>query len=130
TALVAGRLGRNFICIEQDENYIATAEQRIKERQQPLQQAKRKHKRSIAKSHLQLELKRLAVILDRLPTPADVEQFSEFQIVDFNRAFLSWGEALKVAKIHFQENPPLLITNENQTGEPEITHQTESSFSD
>lgn len=128
TALVAGRLGRNFICIEQDENYIITAERRIVERKQPLQQAKRTQKRGLAKSHLQLELKRLAQLLNRLPTPADVERFSEYQLKDFNIAFASWSEALKAAKIHLQEPPPLFITNENQTGEPEITHQIKSPY--
>jgi site-specific DNA-methyltransferase (adenine-specific) len=121
TALVAGRLGRNFICIEQDENYIATAERRIIERKQPLQQAKRRQKRGIAKSHLQLELKRLAVLLDRLPTPADVEQFSDYKIETFNQAFASWSEALKAAKIQFQETTRLLIPNEHQSVEAEIS---------
>jgi len=121
TALVAGRLGRNFICIEQDENYIATAERRIIVRKQPLQQAKRRQKRGIAKSHLQLELKRLAVLLDRLPTPADVEQFSDYKIETFNQAFASWSEALKAAKIQFQETTRLLIPNEHQSVEAEIS---------
>ncbi len=104
TALVAGRLGRNFICIEQDEKYISTAERRIIERKQPLQKPAKRRKQKIAKSHLQLELKRLSVLLDRLPTQADIEQFSDYKLEAFNQVFTSWGEALKAAKIQLQKN--------------------------
>lgn len=106
TALVAQRLGRSFIAIEQDANYINVAEKRIEARGQPLPQAKRRRRSSITKRTLQLELKRLALMLNRLPTKADVEELSEYRLEQFENAFTFWGEALKAARlfIHSAEN--------------------------
>ena len=44
-------------------------------------------------------MKRLAVLLGRLPTKADVELFSDFRLDQFERAFATWSEAVKAAKI-------------------------------
>jgi site-specific DNA-methyltransferase (adenine-specific) len=98
TALVAGRLGRNFIAIEQDARYTTAAEKRIEACQHPLPQSLPRQRRGVTKRKLQLELKRLTMLLNRLPTRADVEQFSEYRLEQFEQRFESWSEALKAAK--------------------------------
>ncbi len=102
TALVARRLGRNFIAIEQDAAYINAAVRRIEAYQQPLPQAIPRKAGKVAKRKLQMELKRLASLLNRLPTKADVERFSEYQLEQFEQSFISWNEALKAAKLVMQ----------------------------
>ncbi len=102
TALVAERLGRNFIAIEQDEYYVKVAEKRIEARQQPLPQATQRKRSTVTKRKLQLELKRLALLLGRLPTKKDTEELSEYQLEQFEQAFSSWNDALKAAKLVVQ----------------------------
>lgn len=99
TALVAGRLGRRFIAIEQNDEYLQVAERRLSEparsracSQQNVMQ------RKPSKRGLQLELKRLALALGRLPTKADVEAMSKYRLETFESAFASWNAALKAAK--------------------------------
>jgi len=100
TALVAERLDRRFITIEQDEEYIAAAEQRLRERKLPYTSVRRERRsRGVAKRKLQLELQRLALSLGRLPTKLDVERFSDYRLQQFEAAFPAWSEALKAAKI-------------------------------
>jgi DNA modification methylase len=110
TALVAERLDRRFIAIEQDEFYQRAAEKRIIERKSALPKAgQRKKKSGVTKRKLQLELKRLALELKRVPTKSDAEQFSSYPLQAFENSFASWREALKAAKIfiHF----PVMATD-------------------
>ncbi len=51
-----------------------------------------------SKRRLQIELMNLATRLGRLPTRLDVERFSEYRLEAFDKAFRSWGEALKAAR--------------------------------
>ncbi|MEW6127575.1 MAG: DNA methyltransferase [Acidobacteriota bacterium] len=104
TALVAQRLGRNFVTIEQDTGYNIVAEKRIGERQLPLPQAKPRKTGTVTKRKLQLELKRIAVALNRVPTRTDIETYSQYKIEQYESVFASWGEALKAAKI-FARSP-------------------------
>ena len=100
TALVAERLDRKYIAIEQDDLYNLAAEKRIVERKRALPRAAEPRKRSgVTKRKLQLELKRLAQELGRVPTLRDVEQFSAYDLQSFENAFASWSEGLKAAKI-------------------------------
>jgi DNA modification methylase len=100
TPMVAQRLDRKFIAIEQDEIYKQAAEKRISERRRALPKSDRIRKRAgVTKRKLQLELKRLAQELQRLPTKADVEKFSAYPLQTFENRFTSWREALKAAKL-------------------------------
>jgi site-specific DNA-methyltransferase (adenine-specific) len=100
TALVAERLGRRFIAVEQDGGYLRVAQRRMSERRLPRARAERACGRGQAsKRSLQLELQRLALALGRLPTKPDVEKFSGFGIEAFDAAFPSWSVALKAARI-------------------------------
>jgi site-specific DNA-methyltransferase (adenine-specific) len=100
TAMIASRLGRRFIAIEQDNIYIKNAESRIEKLKSPIIYTRNASKRrGISKRALQIELRRLALMLGRLPTRADVEQQSKFNLELFDAAFASWSAALKAAKI-------------------------------
>jgi DNA modification methylase len=102
TALVAGRLGRRFIAIEQDGGYLSVAERRMSERRTPHGRGPRARRRGEAsKRGLQLELQRLALALGRLPTRLDVEEFSRFSLGAFDAAFPSWSAAMKAARLVF-----------------------------
>jgi site-specific DNA-methyltransferase (adenine-specific) len=99
TAMVARRLGRNFIAIEQNADYLRAAERRMDEQRSavvyPQSAPARNH---ISKRRLQLELRRLTLMLNRLPTRADVERHSHYDLESFDSAFTSWRVALKAAK--------------------------------
>lgn len=107
TALVARRLDRHFIAIEQDEQYVVAAERRISERAQAYPRPASRQKRGVTKRKLQLELKRLALALNRLPTRADVERLSDYRLEQFEVAFSSWSEALKAAKLYAPPSPAM-----------------------
>jgi DNA modification methylase len=117
TALVAERLDRKFIAIEQDEVYNITAEKRIAERKRTLPGAAKPQKRGgITKRKLQLDVKRLAQELGRVPTKRDVEQSSIYNMQAFEEAFANWGEALRAARmfVHFAANAVDSISPQNQ----------------
>lgn len=99
SALVAERLNRRFIAIEQADEYLNVADDRLREKRSSWQRATRPSRRgSASKRALQLELKRLALLLGRLPDRADVEQLSKYDAAAFDQAFASWSVALKAAR--------------------------------
>jgi len=99
SALVAERLNRRFIAIEQADEYLHVADRRMREKCSSWQRATRPSERGAAsKRALQLELKRLTLSLGRLPNRADVEQLSKYTPAMFDRAFDSWSVALKAAR--------------------------------
>jgi site-specific DNA-methyltransferase (adenine-specific) len=100
TAFVARRLDRRFIAIEQDDDYLRVADSRLSEQRSSWQRAQRRGKRSnVTKRALQLELRRLAMMLGRLPSVSDVERLSKYAVEIFEAAFDTWSAALKAAKI-------------------------------
>ena len=99
SALVAERLNRRFIAIEQADEYLHVASGRLREKRSSWQRATRLNRRGAAsKRALQLELKRLALLLGRLPNMADVERLSKYSPAVFEQAFDSWSVALKAAR--------------------------------
>lgn len=99
TALVAARLNRQFITIEQDETYASAAQTRLRERRQAYPRDAERRRRGVSKRKLQLELKRLALELEREPSRADVERLSAYRLEQFDTAFASWSDALKAARL-------------------------------
>lgn len=100
SALVAKRLGRRFIAIEQDGGYLSIAARRINdnrslERRRPGKSSSRR----ISKRRLQMELQRLARLLSRLPSRIDIELFSQFEPETFEERFDCWSDALKAARL-------------------------------
>jgi DNA modification methylase len=99
SALVAERLNRRFIAIEQADEYLHVADRRLQEKRSSWQRATRASERGAAsKRALQLELKRLTLLLGRLPNLADVERLSKYTPAMFEQAFESWSVALKAAR--------------------------------
>jgi len=106
TAMIASRLGRRFIAIEQDESYIKDAAHRIEKLKSPIVYTKKSTKRrNVSKRALQIELGRLALMLGRLPTRADADKLSKFSVETFDTTFDSWSAALKAAKITLSSEP-------------------------
>jgi DNA modification methylase len=57
-----------------------------------------KQKYEVTKKKLQLDVKRIAQKLKRLPTKDEVREMSEFPIEYFERYFVSWGEVCAAAR--------------------------------
>jgi site-specific DNA-methyltransferase (adenine-specific) len=105
SALVAKRLGRHFIAIEQDRGYLSIAARRMSDDRSSERRAKGKPaRRTISKRRLQLELQRLARLLGRLPDRADLELFSNIDPQAFEERFASWGDALKAARLVVEDS--------------------------
>jgi DNA modification methylase len=99
TALVARRLDRRFIAIEQDDGYLGVASKRVTDYRTSERVAEpRMSRKQISKRSLQIELQSLALSLGRLPTKLDVEALSRYKLDAFEDAFDFWSEALKAAK--------------------------------
>lgn len=102
TALAAARLGRRYLAIDLDPTYVALMREKLSQiaawgevRRPSLHRPPKPY----SKRALQLELRRLAEQLGRLPTPEDVLHHSRFDPELFQRAFPTWGKALKAAKL-------------------------------
>ncbi|SRR6266404_662884 len=114
STIVAEQMSRKFIGIERSGHYHRLALKRhsaVKRHQDPF--AKRnavpKAKNSkvvrlprqryrVTKKTLQLDVKRIATELGRLPQPEDVKRRSEFPMRYFNNYFSSWGEVCAAAR--------------------------------
>ena len=118
SALVAKRLGRHFIAIEQDGGYLTIAARRMADNRSALRRAKREPvSKNISKRRLQIELQRLARLLGRLPDRADIELLSQLDPQAFEEGFASWNDALKAAR---------LVVTDSQAAKAE-SEETESS---
>lgn len=107
TVVTASRLGRRYVGIDIDEAYVAITREKLLQ----VENQGYVHRRSIprtrtrySKKELQLELKRLALSLGRLPTPEDVQQLSKYSLEAYMETFPTWGKALKAAKLEVHEN--------------------------
>ncbi|MCS6773369.1 MAG: DNA methyltransferase [Thermoflexales bacterium] len=102
TALAAARLGRRYIAIDLDPNYVALMREKLKQVEvwgEVPRAPTRRLPKPYSKRALQLELRQIAEQLGRLPTPEDVRRLSRFDLELFQRAFPTWGKALKAAKL-------------------------------
>lgn len=114
TTLAAQQLGRRFIGIEISEKYHSIALQRHQvlseggnpfAKQDGVPESKnspvprlRKQKYLVSKKVLQLEVKRIAQSLGRLPTRQEVAQMGRYPIELYDQYFISWGEACAAAR--------------------------------
>jgi DNA modification methylase len=102
TAIVAAKHGRNYVGIDIDEQYVKITKEKLnqlKENGFIERKSIKKKKKEHTKKELQLELRKLATELGRLPTQDDVVEFSSYELDIFLKEFLSWGKALKAAKL-------------------------------
>jgi site-specific DNA-methyltransferase (adenine-specific) len=109
TTLAAHQLGRDYIGIELSSQYHAIALARHKEIEQGIDPFRietrpltsknsyvprvTKRNYQVSKKTLQLDVVRVAHILDRAPTRADIEQYGNYPIQFYDEYFLSWSEA-------------------------------------
>lgn len=105
TPLVALQLGRQYVAIDIDPNYVSMTQNKIAQVENlghvPRQSVKQAS-RPVTKKALQLELRQLSVELGRLPTPADVAENSQYDLELFLETFPSWDKALQAAKLKLQ----------------------------
>jgi len=102
TAVAAYKLGRRFIAVDVDKRYAEMT--RAKLRQLAMwgvvpRQSEVRRRSEVTKKELQLELRKLAETLGRLPTKEDVQRLSKYDLELFQKAFRTWGKALKAAKL-------------------------------
>ena len=103
TALSARKLGRRFICIEIDKEYVGLARQKMVQVNlfgEVVRKTVKKGKRlEVMKKDLQLELVRLARVLERPPTREDVIEHGKYPIELYDDAFTTWSKALGAVRV-------------------------------
>lgn len=105
TPLAALQLGRQYVAVDLDPNYVNIMQEKIFQVESMGQVQRRSIKqetRTVTKKALQLELRQLSLELGRLPTPEDVKEKSHYDLELFLELFPTWGKALKAAKLEIQ----------------------------
>ena len=105
TPVTALKLGRRYVAIDIDENYVRITKEKLAEVERNgfvRRESIRKPQREYTKKELQLELRKLASNLGRLPTPEDVSKMSNYDVQLFFDMFPSWNKALKAARLEVQ----------------------------
>jgi DNA modification methylase len=114
TTLAAHQLGRRYVGIELDSQYHQLAVERhreIDEGLDPFRKEEReltaknspvarlkKQRYEVPKKTLQLEVRRVAQLLGRLPTRADMIEHGQYPIRYYDEYFISWGEVCAAAR--------------------------------
>ena len=114
TTLAAHQLGRKYMGIEKSPEYVKIAQSRHKEifegadpfrKMEGSPTAKnsrvrrmQKQRYAIPKKMLQLEVKRIANVLGRLPTREEVVRHGKYPIEYYDQYFVSWGEVCAAAR--------------------------------
>jgi site-specific DNA-methyltransferase (adenine-specific) len=114
STLVAQQMKRKYIGIEHSVQYHQIAAQRHAElldgrdpfgkdasvpkaKNSPVQR-RQKQKYAVSKKVLQLDVKRIALELGRLPTKDEVKELSRFPLEYYEQYFISWGEVCAAAR--------------------------------
>ena len=114
TTLTAHQLNRKYIGIEKEETYHELTQSRheeIKQGLDPFRKVERlltaknspvprmpKQKYVVPKKTLQLEVRRVAQKLHRLPTRDELARHGKYPIDYYDRYFVSWGEVCAAAR--------------------------------
>ncbi|MCG3129992.1 MAG: hypothetical protein FLDDKLPJ_00739 [Phycisphaerae bacterium] len=114
TTLCAQSLGRRYVGIELSQKYHALAASRhrtLASGGDPFQKVDRvpgsKNSKvariggidyKVPKKSLQLEVRRIARMLGRLPTREDVRQHAQYPLAYYDEYFISWGEVCAAAR--------------------------------
>jgi DNA modification methylase len=102
TPIATYKLRRRFVAVDIDPDYVDIVQKKIAQLRTlgTLPRAhERRAPRKVTKKELQLELRELALSLGRLPTEDDVREKSQYDLQLFHETFLTWGQALKAAKL-------------------------------
>ncbi len=135
TTLAAHQLGRRYLGIELSEKYHQIARGRHEEIEQgldPFRKAKRtlteknsrvrrmsEQRYVIPKKTLQLDVRRVARLLSRLPSRQEMARHGKYPIQYYDQYFASWGEACAAARHEgMSETRPDDLENTDKT-----THQ-------
>lgn len=124
STLVAHQMGRRYIGIEISKRYYNLALKRHRlideggdpfDKNDVVPKAKNSHvqrlpkiKYLVTKKMLQLEIKRLAGELGRLPTREDVQQHSQHPLEYYKEYFTNWGEVCAAARTTGMSEMPVL----------------------
>jgi site-specific DNA-methyltransferase (adenine-specific) len=114
TSLTAEQLKRRFIGIELSSSYHELAQKRHHDlrngidpfrKNNTVPKAKnsrvkrmKKQKYKVTKKTLQLEIKKIAKQLGRMPSREDVEMHSQFPLTYYDEYFINWGEVCAAAR--------------------------------
>ncbi len=102
TPVTALQLGRQYIAIDLDPNYVDIMHNKLAQIEnlgRIQRQSVKQSTRTVTQKALQLELRQLTVDLGRLPTPEDVNKQSKYNLDLYFNTFPTWGKALKAAKL-------------------------------
>jgi len=127
TTLAAHQMGRRYIGIEQEKKYHDIALNRHNEIEQgldpfrkesrlltaknsPVARTQKRHYK-VSKKTLQLDVKRVAHILDRLPSRDDMCEYGNYPIHFFDDYFSSWGEVCAAARTTGMSELPIAETD-------------------
>jgi hypothetical protein len=113
TVVTALQLGRRYVAIDLDPNYVNIMRDKISQLENLGQVQRQRVKQAswiVTKKALQLELRKLTLDLGRLPTPEDVKERSQYDLDLFLKTFPTWGKALKAAKL---ETQPCILASTN-----------------
>ena len=105
TVVMAAKLNRRYVAIDIDPEYIKITNEKLAEIQsfgKVLRVSTQKQSSKYSKKELQLELRRLSLVLGHLPTQEDVLKHGRYGLLPYLDSFTSWGKALKAAKLEFQ----------------------------
>ena len=114
TTLSAGEMNRKYLGIELSTYYYTIAQERHKELSRGLDPFRKKsctpkaknspvprlkkQKYEVPKKVLQLEVKKIAQMIGKLPTREEVEKYSKYPINFYDEYFISWGEVCAAAR--------------------------------
>lgn len=129
STLVARQMERKFIGIELSSHYHELALQRHEQiargidpfgkinaiptaKNSPVQRLP-KRKYQVTKKALQLDVKRIAHELGRLPSREEVQHLSTYPIEYFAKYFVSWGEVCAAARTTGMSESPASLPDEN-----------------
>jgi len=102
TAVTAARLGRRYITIDINPDYVAMTNRKLESLASgdvPGRTFISRPRPAYSKKDLQMELQRIAMKLGRLPGEKEIERFSSFPMAAYKMTFPTLGKALKAAKL-------------------------------
>lgn len=126
STLVADQMKRRYIGIELSPEYHAIAQHRhqmIAKKQDPFAKNSEipkvknsrverlaKTKYIISKKTLQLDVRRIALLLGHMPSKEEVKQLSKYKFEYFENYFVSWGEVCAAARHEGMSEEPQKMT--------------------
>ena len=105
TAVTAARLGRRYITMDINPDYVSMTIAKLKTLLTGLPEPiitrplMPRPKPAYSKKELQLDLQRIALKLGRLPVENEIERFSNYPLIAYKTSFPNLSKALKAAKL-------------------------------